>query len=87
MTLSAIGVLLVMISSLTYAVYIVVVNQSSIRMLSLKLTFYVLLICMFSLLAYSFTSPDLYLMLPPSPRAQFRDVVLARGQGNILMIT
>ena len=31
-TLSAIGVLLVMISSLTYAVYIVVVNQSSIRM-------------------------------------------------------
>ena len=70
-TLSAIGVLLVMISSLTYAVYIVVVNQSSIRMSSLKLTFYVLLICMFSLLAYSFTSPDLHLMLPPSPRAWF----------------
>ena len=70
-TLSAIGVLLVMISSLTYAVYIVVVNQSSIRMSSLKLTFYVLLICMLSLLAYSFTSPDLHLMLPPSPRAWF----------------
>ncbi len=70
-TLSATGVLLVMVSSLTYAVYIVVVNQSSIRMSSLKLTFYVLLICMFSLLAYSFTSPDLHLMLPPSPRAWF----------------
>ncbi len=40
-------------------------------MSSLKLTFYVLLICMFSLLAYSFTSPDLHLMLPPSPRAWF----------------
>ena len=40
-------------------------------MSSLKLTFYVLLICMFSLLAYSFTSPDLRLMLPPSPRAWF----------------
>ena len=70
-SLSAIGVLLVMVSSLTYAVYIVVVNQSSIRMSSLKLTFYVLLICMLSLLAYSFTSPDLHLMLPPSPRAWF----------------
>ena len=59
------------VSSLTYAIYIVVVNQSSIRMSSLKLTFYVLLICMLCLLAYSFTSPDLHLMLPPSPRAWF----------------
>ena len=66
-SLSGMGVLLVMVSSLTYAVYIVVVNQSSIRMSSLKLTFYVLL----CLLAYSFTSPDLHLMLPPSPRAWF----------------
>ncbi len=51
-SLSTMGVLLVMVSSLT-------------------LTFYVLLICMLCLLAYSFTSPDLYLMLPPSPRAWF----------------
>ena len=50
---------------------IVIVNQSSIRMSTLKLTFYVLLICMTCLLAYSFTSPDLHLMLPPSPRAWF----------------
>ena len=70
-SLSTIGVLLVMVSSLTYAVYIVIVNQSSIRMSSLKLTFYVLLICMTCLLAYSFTSPELHLMLPPSPRAWF----------------
>ena len=62
-SLSMMGVLLVMVSSLTYAVYIVIVNQSSIRMS--------LLICMTCLLAYSFTSPDLYLMLPPSPRAWF----------------
>lgn len=70
-TLSTMGILLVMISAQTYALYIVVVNQSSIRMSSLKLTFYVLLICMFSLLAYSFTSPGLYLQPPPSPRAWF----------------
>lgn len=41
--LSAWGVTLVMISSLTYAVYIVVVNKSSLRLSSIKLTFYVLL--------------------------------------------
>lgn len=70
-SLSTMGILLVMISSLTYAVYIVVVNQSRIRMSSLKLTFYVLMICMLSLLTYSFTSPDLHLQLPPSPRACF----------------
>ena len=70
-SLSTMGILLVMISSLTYAVYIVVVNQSRIRMSSLKLTFYVLMICMLSLLAYSLTSPDLHLQLPPSPRAWF----------------
>lgn len=69
--LSTVGILLVMISSLTYAVYIVVVNQSSIRMSSLKLTFYVLLVCMLSLAFYSTTSSDLHLMLPPSPRSWF----------------
>ena len=41
--LSTLGVVLVMVSSLTYAVYIVVVNKSSLRMSSVKLTFYVLL--------------------------------------------
>jgi drug/metabolite transporter (DMT)-like permease len=65
------GVLLVVISSLAYAVYIVVVNQSSIRMSSLKLTYYVLLVCMLSLLTYSLISSDLHLMLPPSLRAWF----------------
>ena len=69
--LSTMGILLVILSALCYAVYIVVVNQSSIRMSSLKLTFYVLLICMLSLLAYSFTSQELHLQLPPSPRAWF----------------
>jgi len=68
-SLSLMGIILVMLSALSYAVYIVVVNQSSIHMSSLKLTFYVMLSCMMSLLAYSFTSPDLSLQLPPSPLA------------------
>ena len=70
-SLSMTGVMLVMVSSLTYAVYIVIVNQSEIRMSIVKLTFYVLLICSMCLFAYSFTSSDLHLMLPPSPRAWF----------------
>ena len=53
-TLSVIGVLLVVVSSLTYAVYIVVVNKSSLRMSSIKLTFYVLLIGTFFIISYSF---------------------------------
>lgn len=70
-SLSMTGVMLVMVSSLTYAVYIVIVNKSEIRMSIVKLTFYVLLICAMCLFAYSFTSSDLHLMLPPSPRAWF----------------
>ncbi len=65
------GFVLVMLSALTYAVYIVIVNKSGIQMSSVKLTFYVLLFCVLTLLAYSFTSPSLALQLPPSPRAWF----------------
>jgi len=65
------GFLLVILSALTYAVYIVVVNQSHIQMSSMKLTFYSMLFCMLALFAYSFTSHDLALQLPPSPRAWF----------------
>ncbi len=43
-TLSTAGILLVIVSSLTYAIYIIVVNKSPLRMSSVKLTFYVLLI-------------------------------------------
>lgn len=50
-SLSALGVTLVMVSSLTYAVYIVVVNKSSIRMSSVKLTFYVLVFGVMTILA------------------------------------
>lgn len=51
--LSAWGVTLVMISSLTYAVYIVVVNKSSLRMSSIKLTFYVLLFGVTAILGFT----------------------------------
>ena len=48
------GVLFVMLSSLTYALYIVIVNKSSLRMSSLKLTFYVLLVGVLLITSCSF---------------------------------
>lgn len=48
------GVLLVMLSSLTYALYIVIVNKSSLRMSSLRLTFYVLLVGVLLITSCSF---------------------------------
>ena len=68
-SLSAMGIVLCVLSSLAYAVYIVVVNQSSIRMSSFKVTFYAMLVCEITLILYSFTSPELYLHALPSARA------------------
>ena len=52
-SLSLWGVTLVMLSSLTYAIYIVVVNKSSLRMSSVKLTFYVLLFGLCTIYGYT----------------------------------
>jgi len=68
-SLSMIGIVLCILSSLAYAIYIIVVNQSSIKMSSFKVTFYAMLVCEITLILYSFTSPELYLHALPSPRA------------------
>lgn len=57
-TLNAIGVILVMVSSLTYAVYIVIINRTQIKMPSIKLTFYVLLFCVSCIIIHSFFAGD-----------------------------
>ena len=49
--LSPVGIMLIMISALTYAIYIVVVNRG-IQMSSVKMTFYVLLFCGMSIGLY-----------------------------------
>ncbi len=68
-SLSVIGIVLCILSSLAYAIYIIVVNQSSIKMSSFKVTFYAMLVCEITLILYSFTSPELYLHVLPSARA------------------
>jgi len=71
-TLSTLGVILCILSSAFYAVYIVVIKQADLGGLpSLLITFYAMFFCMLCLLAYSFASPDLHIMLPPTPRAWF----------------
>lgn len=52
--LSLMGIMMVMLSSLTYAVYIIVINKSSLRISSVKLTFYVLLFGILTIIVNSF---------------------------------
>lgn len=53
-TLSLTGVSLVLLSSLTYAVYIITVNKSRISLSPIKMTFYVMLFGVVAIVAHSF---------------------------------
>lgn len=75
-TLSTVGVLLVMLSSLSYAIYIVVVNKSSLRISSLKLTFYVLFFGMLTILANSFIT-GIHIQMLTTPRMWMCALMLA----------
>lgn len=52
------GLVVIMISALTYALYIVLVNRSHIVMSSVKLTFYAMLVCLGCLIAFSFLAAE-----------------------------
>ncbi len=60
------GVVLVLISSLTYAVYIVVVNCSRISMPPFKMTFYIMMFAAVVIGLYSLVVPDSRIMAIPS---------------------
>lgn len=65
-SLSVLGVTLVMLSSLSYAIYIVVVNKSNLRLSSVKLTFYVLLFGLIPILGVTFaTGGTLQMLITP----------------------
>ena len=66
--LSGAGVSLVMVSSLTYALYIIIVNKSPLRMSSVKMTMYVLTFAVVVAVAMSFTDPANHLQLLHTPR-------------------
>lgn len=69
-SLSLAGVILVLVSALTYALYIIVVDKFPLRMSSFKINFYVILYCAMGMLLYAFFSGQ-SIMLPPTPRAWF----------------
>ena len=52
------GVVLVLLSALTYAVYIIVVNRSKLKLSSFQINFYVLLCCAVGMLVYSLLSGE-----------------------------
>lgn len=76
-TLSTVGIILVMASSLTYAIYIVIVNRASLQLSSLKMTFYVLLFCIVGIAIHSFFSPETHLHTLPSARSWMFALMLA----------
>lgn len=52
------GVMLVLVSALTYALYIILVNRSNLKMSSFKINFFVLFYCALGMLIYSFISNE-----------------------------
>lgn len=64
------GVALVLVSALTYALYIILVNRSNLQMSSFKINLYVLFYCALGMVAYALLSGH-PLMMPPSPTAWF----------------
>lgn len=56
------GVMLVLLSALSYALYIIVVNRSQLQMSSFKINFYVLFYCALGQLVYSLLSGDSLVM-------------------------
>jgi drug/metabolite transporter (DMT)-like permease len=67
--LSTAGVILVLVSALTYAVYIIVVNRSNLQMSSFKINFYVLIVCALGNLVAAMISGGL--QFPPTPSSWF----------------
>lgn len=50
--IAMVGMVCILVSALSYALYIVVINRSRIRMSSLKLTFYAMLVCLACIIAF-----------------------------------
>lgn len=69
-TLSTIGVILVLASALSYALYIILVNRSNLQMSSFKINFYVLLYCTLGMVVYSLIA-GLPLTLPQNTTSWF----------------
>lgn len=79
------GVALVMAAALAYAVYIVILNRSGLRLSASVLTFYQLIFCEAVIVGTSWLSPDTALMLPCTPTAWLWVLFLAVVPGIAAM--
>lgn len=75
--LSTVGVVLVLISALTWAFYLVLLNKSHVRLSSMKLTFYCLSMGSVPALLFALFFPSEHFMLLPSTHALFWALFLA----------
>lgn len=69
-TLPILGVILVLASALSYALYIILVNRSNLQMSSFKINFYVLFYCALGMLVYALLSHE-PLTLPQNATSWF----------------
>lgn len=69
-TLSTVGVILVLLSALSYALYIIVVDRSPLPMSSFKINFYVVFYCALGMVIYSLVSGQ-RLILPQNGTSWF----------------
>lgn len=86
-TLSTVGIILVMVSSLTYAFYIIIVNKAELNMSALKLTFYVLLFATFTIVVYSFKDSTNQIQILTTPSSWLYALMLALVPTIISLVT
>ncbi len=86
-TLSLTGMVLVIVSALTYALYIVLLNRSRVRMSSVKLTFYVMLVCIAANVVSASLSPAGGLQSLPTLRAWVSAISLGLFPTVVSLVT
>ena len=74
--LNTLGVILVLVSALTYAIYIIVVNRCPLKMSSFKINFYVVLYCAIGMAVFAWLTGN-PLRLPHNAVSWFYSVWLA----------
>lgn len=74
--ISTFGLIVIMVSALSYAVYIILINRSGIVMSSVKLTFYAMLSCLVCITLYAMLTPTSALQMLHTPEEWFYAVLL-----------
>ena len=81
------GIVLILISALTYALYIITINRSGIIMSGMKITFFAMLSCLGCIVLYSLLTPTGSLQLLSTGREWFFAVLLGLVPTVISLVT